>query len=349
MEHTETGQQHFRSVRRALLVLIFFCGLYFGLSNTAHGARLLGALELFYAGFALLMLWIAERTRYLRAWLLAFLIPFFMIMILAMTLPSSSRTIFAWIQAVPIISYMLLGLKAGFWMTLGFVPLGVLAFKYRLLMEGEPRVFIALTNLAVSSLAIAILAHVYERSRTENEKRLSEQARTDPLTGLANRFKLREVFERETAHAMRNGSPLSLIMLDIDHFKRINDTFGHDIGDQALCHLAALLAEPRREVDLPCRLGGEEFAILLPGASLVAATELADKLREQLQDRPLPLADQDLGFSFSAGVATLGDDGDDLDALLQSADWRMYQAKHQGRNQVVASGRQAPEMESMDG
>ena len=99
------------------------------------------------------------------------------------------------------------------------------------------------------------------------DRRLTEQATTDALTGLPNRLKLTEVFERERAHALRSGTPLALVFLDIDHFKQINDRFGHEVGDSALTHFATVLAQRLRINDLFCRLGGEEFALLLPGST----------------------------------------------------------------------------------
>ncbi|WVM91148.1 GGDEF domain-containing protein [Halopseudomonas pachastrellae] len=97
-----------------------------------------------------------------------------------------------------------------------------------------------------------------------------------------------------------------------------------------------------RDSDLPCRIGGEEFALLLPGASLAQAAELADGLRAQLAQAPLQVGQEQVVITFSAGVATLGEDGDDLSALLRTADRRMYEAKHSGRDQVVAAGQRYP-------
>lgn len=100
-----------------------------------------------------------------------------------------------------------------------------------------------IANIGLASLAVMIFAHIYEHSRLRNEQRLTAQATSDALTGLPNRLKLADVFERERAHALRNGTPLALVFIDIDHFKQINDRFGHDVGDHALAHFATVLAQ----------------------------------------------------------------------------------------------------------
>ena len=182
-----------------------------------------------------------------------------------------------------------------------------------------------------------IFAHIYERSRIFNEKRLTELATTDALTGLPNRVKLAEVFERERAHALRNGTPLSLVFIDIDHFKQINDQFGHEVGDRALEHFAKVLAQRLRVNDLFCRLGGEEFAVLLPGSTIGQAREIADSLRGRLAAEPLDVASEPLNMTLSAGVANFGMDGKSLDELMLVADRRTYTAKRAGRNQVISA------------
>jgi diguanylate cyclase (GGDEF)-like protein len=180
-----------------------------------------------------------------------------------------------------------------------------------------------------------IFAHIYERSRLLNEQRLTDQATTDSLTGLPNRLKLAEVFERERAHAQRNGTPLSLVFVDIDHFKQINDRFGHEVGDRALVHFATVLAQRLRVTDLFCRLGGEEFAVLLPGSKATQAREIAESLRERLAAQPLAVDETTLHMTLSAGVACFGVDGQSLDELMLAADRRTYAAKRAGRNRVI--------------
>lgn len=341
-EGLESSLQHRRLVLKAMLWITVAGGSLFAALNIGRELWVLAIGECVFVILALCVLRIVDRTQHLLGVTIAFLVPFFSLMVYAMLLPRTSFTVFAWVQTIPIICYLLLGLRGGFWMSLVFLTLGVLAFGIRFAEQESLLSTMMLANVAISSMSIMLFSHIYERSRVKNEARLIELASTDSLTGLANRMKLAEVLERERSHALRDNKPLSLVMLDVDYFKRINDQFGHDAGDRALRHLAAVIAGRLRDTDLLCRLGGEEFAILLPGAALDQAAELANDLRAHLRNSPLDAGSRPLLMTFSAGVATLGEDGQSLDQLMQTADRRMYEAKAAGRDQVVAAGQQYP-------
>ena len=216
-----------------------------------------------------------------------------------------------------------------------FVGVGLFVFSQRFSSDELLQNVEIIANLGLASLAVMIFAHIYERSRLLNEQRLTEQATTGSLTSLPNRLKLAEVFERERAHALRNGTPLSLVFVDIDHFKQINDRFGHEVGDRALVHFAKVLAQRLRVNDLFCRLGGEEFAVLLPGSKAAQAREIAESLRERLVAQSLTVDETTLHMTLSAGVACFGVDGQSLDELMLAADRRTYAAKRAGRNRVI--------------
>ncbi|MEH6491464.1 GGDEF domain-containing protein [Halopseudomonas sp.] len=348
-EQLEQDQSHRRSVLRALLWLTLGFGLIFAGLNVVRGLYLLASLELLYALFALCLIPVIPTTRHLVAWTIAYLVPFFCIMVFALLLPNTSFTVFAWIQTIPIISYLLLGLRGGLWMSLCFISAAVVAFNVRYITGEHALNALIITNLAFSSLAVMLFSHIYERSRVRNERRLIELAGTDSLTGIANRMRLNEEFQRLRSQSERSGMALSLVVLDLDFFKRVNDQYGHDVGDKALQHAAALLASRLRGSDLACRLGGEEFALLLLGADHAQAARLADQLRQQLYAAPLRVAGgSTLQISFSGGVATLGQDGDDLSALLKVADRRMYEAKGLGRNRIVAATALSPAVDCTD-
>ena len=172
---------------------------------------------------------------------------------------------------------------------------------------------------------------------------LQEQSIRDPLTGLHNRRYLEDSLIRELARAKRKTQPLSIILLDIDHFKRINDTFGHGAGDMVLRRLGLVLQAYVRESDIACRVGGEEFSLLLPEGPLQIATQRAEDIRKAVNELTLKHEDQDLGtVTVSLGVATFPDHGTTADALIRAADQVLYDAKHKGRNRVVsASARKA--------
>lgn len=164
---------------------------------------------------------------------------------------------------------------------------------------------------------------------------LADLARRDPLTGLANRRAFEEALRREVARARRGGAPLAVAALDVDHFKRVNDAHGHPAGDAVLAAVAARAAAALRAGDLLARVGGEEFAALLPGAGLPAAAEVAERIRAALAGAPVEAAGQALRVTVSLGCAALAPEDADEAALLARADARLYDAKRSGRDRVV--------------
>jgi len=168
---------------------------------------------------------------------------------------------------------------------------------------------------------------------------LQEQAITDPLTGLLNRRYLREYLPRELVRARRNGSTLAVVIVDLDYFKRVNDTYGHEAGDLVLKELGALLLGHIRGSDIACRFGGEEFALVLPEASLEGARQKAEAVRAAIKKLDLNYRDKRIhALAASFGVALFPDHADDADALMRIADEALYQAKGAGRDQVVMGG-----------
>ncbi len=159
-----------------------------------------------------------------------------------------------------------------------------------------------------------------------------EEAFTDHLTGLANRRRFERHLEREVARTLRHERSFCLLMLDIDHFKQINDNYGHDVGDEAIKSFARILQEGIRGIDLAARVGGEEFAIILTETNLGSAMEVAERLRLALQEVELPLAGR---VAASFGVAECPSHAQTARDLLASADAALYEAKRQGRDRVV--------------
>jgi diguanylate cyclase (GGDEF)-like protein len=159
-------------------------------------------------------------------------------------------------------------------------------------------------------------------------------ARIDPLTGVASRRAFTETAEGEILRATRYGTPLSLIMVDLDHFKSINDTFGHLAGDAVLAHFARTITQAVREVDLVGRLGGEEFAVLLPGTSAAEAVQAAERMRAAVAESRLHARGQQLTYSASFGVAAFDQLELSFSEFLARADAALYRAKAQGRNRV---------------
>jgi diguanylate cyclase (GGDEF)-like protein len=163
---------------------------------------------------------------------------------------------------------------------------------------------------------------------------LVRRSAEDALTGLPNRRAFEEALAREVARARRVRAPLGLVALDVDHFKRVNDTHGHAAGDAVLREVAARIAAAARAGDLVARIGGEEFAALLGGADLSAAAEAAERIRARVGEAPVAAAGLALAVTVSAGVAAL-EPGEDGAALLARADARLYEAKRAGRDRVA--------------
>jgi two-component system, cell cycle response regulator len=161
-------------------------------------------------------------------------------------------------------------------------------------------------------------------------------AATDALTKLSNRMTFQESLDNELARSNRDGSPVTLLMLDIDHFKKLNDTRGHQAGDDVLRRVAATLKEQRRQYDIAARYGGEEFALILPGLSADDAPALAERVREAI-------ATNGCEVTASLGVATAPADAHTPDALVACADEALYASKHAGRNRVTQWGQPMPE------
>ena len=166
---------------------------------------------------------------------------------------------------------------------------------------------------------------------------LHDQAIRDPLTGLFNRRYMIETFERELARAQRRGIPLAAIMIDLDKFKTFNDTFGHDMGDKLLTTFGDFISTTIRKEDIACRWGGEEFFIILPGASLQEGLERTEEIRFKAKQLQVPHSQPHRPVTLSLGIAVYPDHGATTDGLIKAADKAMYQAKKGGRDRVITA------------
>ncbi|MDR3395329.1 MAG: diguanylate cyclase, partial [Parasulfuritortus sp.] len=168
---------------------------------------------------------------------------------------------------------------------------------------------------------------------------LERQARTDHLTGVSNRGYFMELAEHELRRSVRYGTPLTVFMMDIDFFKQINDRYGHKVGDTVLKKLTEVCLDELREVDIIGRMGGEEFAIILPETVISEGAEVAERLRKTIANTAIPMeAGLPLHCTVSIGVTALSSMDDNIDVLLNLADKALYEAKNSGRNSVCISG-----------
>jgi len=200
--------------------------------------------------------------------------------------------------------------------------------------------FIAKTSDHVEFLA-RVRAHV-KLAQTiqeleQSRRYLKEQADTDPLTQLANRRRFFAAASTSLAQMRRQGEHFSIIILDIDHFKKINDTYGHQAGDVVLQQLALVLQMAIREGDTLARMGGEEFVVASPYTNRLAAIVLSERLRKAVESSEFVYGDIQIPVTISLGIATMGKEDTDVDKLLLVADARLYLAKERGRNRICAS------------
>jgi len=191
-------------------------------------------------------------------------------------------------------------------------------------------------------------AHIEAQNRRLEEAQADQQAlverldrlsREDDLTGLCNRRHMDEFLQQERERVQRYGGELSIALMDVDHFKRVNDQYSHQIGDQALIAVSRILEHEARNTDMVSRYGGEEFLLALPNTDLDGAGRVVERFRRAIESYDWSSIAEGLQLTVSAGVAGMRDDGD-LVGLFRRADTQLYEAKHQGRNRVmVESGR----------
>ena len=165
---------------------------------------------------------------------------------------------------------------------------------------------------------------------------LRKQVVTDPLTGLFNVRHFRKSLEHELERTRRTGMTTALVMVDLDHFKSVNDTWGHEAGNLVLQTVAQLLQDQTRKLDICCRYGGEEFAVILPSTVPMLARQVAERCLNALRNTLIPLESTDLQVTASIGVAVADNSSQTSDRLIEDADECMYDAKKGGRNQVVS-------------
>ena len=211
-----------------------------------------------------------------------------------------------------------------------------------------PPTWVDLGNLVFCSMALQVavlllgLADDTARLRRERDT-ATDQAGHDPLTGVLNRRALQQRLQSLLADAGSKGEPLSLVFLDLDHFKRVNDRFGHAVGDQCLCELVGRARLAMASDDVLARYGGEEFVLVLPGRDGRAALAWADRLRQDIAASPFPAGALAVPVNASLGICEWNP-GDSIDALLEHADQALYRAKQGGRNRVVQWQPQGPEL-----
>jgi diguanylate cyclase (GGDEF)-like protein len=230
---------------------------------------------------------------------------------------------------------------------LGSVAWAAWSMGWRLPLSLPPATLTAAAALesVLLSLALADRVATMQRERAvlaQKERRYRRMSVTDELTGLHNARYFWSRLDSEIKHALEMGQPLGLVLLDVDDFKRFNDTHGHQEGDKVLAATGRILMSAVRPTDSPCRYGGEEFALVLPGSGLQALDQVAERVRAALAGRPFALENgQLIRVTASLGTAQL-QPGDDAKSLVRRADQALYQAKAGGKNRTVGADEAPP-------
>ena len=215
------------------------------------------------------------------------------------------------------------------------LPLDRMARGARQVAEGDLSVALPVVGGGEAAYVTEVFNEMVTRVRDSREE-LERLSRTDGLTGLPNRRHLMETLEKEVRRAKRNERPFSLLMVDVDHFKRYNDTFGHLAGDEVLMRLAHVLSAAIRTADYAARYGGEEFTVVLPETSLDRALEVAERIRAKIEEQAFG-ADGAGRITLSIGMAEHPADGATVERVISAADSALYAAKEHGRNRVVTT------------
>ncbi len=322
-----------RNILQLLIALTALFSISFGLFNW-QDAKLMAISELCLALYSILLYPFSRQEKFQFNVSLLFIIPLYSLFLVSLIVSKEAETAFVWLLVIPVLSHFLLGRWVGLWLSIGYLLMATVLITVRALISDEVLDALVMSNLALAILAVLVFSHVYEASRVRAHRKLLRLATTDSLTSLANRTRFLDVFERERNHAARDQTELSLLLLDLDHFKQVNDRFGHDVGDEVLKYVSATIAHRLRKTDLACRLGGEEFGVLLPGANLDRAIAIAEIIRRNIADIPYTKGNQVIPLTVSIGAAEYGYDGRDLESMYAIADGHLYKAKAGGRNQV---------------
>ena len=191
-------------------------------------------------------------------------------------------------------------------------------------------------NIAVNFTALGMLGYYFRLASETAEEKMEKLASTDQLTRLFNRRKMREVMESQKIRFARSKQPFLLVLTDIDHFKKFNDTYGHDCGDYVLQQVSKLMKQTLREQDTVSRWGGEEFLIMLPDTDYDGGMQAIEKLREAIEHKQFQFAGNEFSVTVTFGVARF-EQGDHLDSCIKRADEVLYVGKEAGRNRVVSA------------
>jgi diguanylate cyclase (GGDEF)-like protein len=309
----------------ALIDLLIF-KLY--IDSTAEGV----------ASVILFILHRIEAKKRLQPWLVFVgVLTVVVVLMIAIFANYSSDGISIWLAIVPFICFMFMGEKFGLITSLLFNTLFIVTLSYFYIIFPEKGFSLLVIITTTGALTCStILAWAFADNRTKLIALLSKQSRTDTLTSLLNRRGLMSYFDIFINLYKRSEQALSVLIIDLDNFKRINDNFGHDIGDLVIIECANLIKTELRETDIAARLGGEEFIILLPNTNLKKAEVFANRIKMVIESLTINSDDSSpIKVTASIGITCASKDNSSFQNLYKAADEALYQAKNKGRNSIV--------------
>jgi diguanylate cyclase (GGDEF)-like protein len=324
-----------RTVLKVFLIVMVIAGITFTINNWIFGHKVLAIAEFLVVVLSLFILTIQKKTSHLTLWSSIFLFSLYSVILFGIYTASFTSALFSWLFIVPVLSYLLLGTKLGTLYSVFYVILGAVILIFRHIMQDSEIHPIAIVNIGLTLTAIWALSFTYEQKRADMVKRLQEMASVDPLTGLNNRLLLSAIFDMLCDSLPEKQRSVSMILIDLDHFKKVNDEFGHGVGDAVLVDVSRIINSIRRRNDWAFRFGGEEFCLLIPNVTVSQADAIAERLRYAVE-HTLSAEGFSADMTVSIGVAHWPSDGQELPQIYKVADERLYKAKEQGRNQIIS-------------
>lgn len=328
----------------SMMVIAILFAAAFGLMHEL-GVNQIGRFHAYvdyaYSSVSLVLLFLLKKNRSLYSPILyIFLTASFLTFVSAFINVPVDQFRAIWFYLLVLAAYILAGSGAG----AGFTVLSILAMlaisRYLEVDLSDE----SMVSIATGLLIMSLIAHIYTRRTVgyanqieQNNRRLQQLASEDPLTGLFNPRMCTAIGDQLLKLAIRDNKPLSVIYMDLDHFKNINDTYGHPSGDQVLVHIAKIVNSFLRESDVCARLGGEEFCAVLPETDTRAALDLAEIMRQRIEQTIEHIGDVELHVTASFGVAQILPSDQRLSDVQKRADQALYTAKEQGRNRVISA------------
>ncbi|MCL7942587.1 GGDEF domain-containing protein [Marinobacter sp. ATCH36] len=340
LEQSRSGLRdiHRRSMMRTLFLVTGSALVVFGCLQILNGYLWLAAGEFVASLVLFLGVTRINRTPHLQIWIYSYLVAGFSFALLIMLVPDASVAAFVWVLMMPVLAYLLLGKKEGFLLSAPFMLAGCVTYYFHLEFVADARSMIDLLNMVLCAVLMLGFIHLYETRREEAEQKLFTLAQTDALTGLSNRASFQSTLNRTLAECNRSGSGFALVIMDIDYFKVVNDTMGHDAGDEVLRDISHRLTERLRATDSVGRLGGEEFGLILRDVKPDDSFELMDELRQRIADSELCYGEAIIRVTASFGIAHYPDHGTETETLFRTADRCLFSSKRAGRNTVARAG-----------